>query len=79
VRIRLNGPVVRVEHDGPPENARGYRGGTIPDEPIIVHTVRNPNKPGLPRKSRIAPFSRNSSPWASKNSSLRSGSSARAC
>lgn len=30
----------------------GYRGATSPDEPIIVHMVRNPNKPGLPRKEQ---------------------------
>jgi spermidine dehydrogenase len=30
----------------------GYRGITTPDEPIVVHMVRNPNKPGLPRKEQ---------------------------
>jgi spermidine dehydrogenase len=30
----------------------GYRGVTTPDEPIVVHMVRNPNKPGLPRKEQ---------------------------
>jgi spermidine dehydrogenase len=30
----------------------GYRGVTTSDEPIIVHMVRNPNKPGLPRKEQ---------------------------
>jgi spermidine dehydrogenase len=30
----------------------GYRGVTTPDEPIVVHMVRNPNKPGLPRKDQ---------------------------
>jgi spermidine dehydrogenase len=30
----------------------GYRGFTTPEEPIIVHMVRNPNKPGLPRKEQ---------------------------
>jgi spermidine dehydrogenase len=30
----------------------GYRGVTNPDEPIVVHMVRNPNKPGLPRKEQ---------------------------
>ncbi|MGA2213085.1 MAG: NAD(P)-binding protein [Bryobacteraceae bacterium] len=30
----------------------GYRGLTTPDEPILVHLVRNPNKPGLPRKEQ---------------------------
>jgi len=30
----------------------GYQGVTTPDEPIVVHMVRNPNKPGLPRKEQ---------------------------
>jgi len=30
----------------------GYRGVTSPDEPIIVRLVRNPNKPGLPRREQ---------------------------
>jgi spermidine dehydrogenase len=30
----------------------GYRGVTTPDEPILVHLVRNPNNPGLPRKEQ---------------------------
>jgi spermidine dehydrogenase len=30
----------------------GYNGATTPDEPILVHMVRNPNKPGLPRKEQ---------------------------
>jgi spermidine dehydrogenase len=30
----------------------GYRGVTTPEEPIIVHMVRNPNKPGLPRREQ---------------------------
>jgi spermidine dehydrogenase len=30
----------------------GYRGMSTPDEPIVVHMVRNPNKPGLPRKEQ---------------------------
>ena len=30
----------------------GYRGVTTPDEPIVVHMVRNPNRPGLPRKDQ---------------------------
>ncbi len=30
----------------------GYRGVTTPDEPILVHLVRNPNKPGLPRRDQ---------------------------
>lgn len=30
----------------------GYQGVTSPDEPILVHLMRNPNKPGLPRKEQ---------------------------
>jgi len=30
----------------------GYRGVTTPGEPIVVHMVRNPNSPGLPRKEQ---------------------------
>lgn len=30
----------------------GYSGITTPDEPILVHLIRNPNKPGLPRKEQ---------------------------
>jgi spermidine dehydrogenase len=30
----------------------GYDGVTTPEEPILVHMVRNPNKPGLPRKEQ---------------------------
>jgi spermidine dehydrogenase len=30
----------------------GYQGVTTPDEPILVHMVRNPNTPGLPRKEQ---------------------------
>lgn len=30
----------------------GYKGITTPDDPILVHMVRNPNKPGLPRKEQ---------------------------
>ncbi len=32
--------------------AGGYSGVTKPEEPILVHMVRNPNKPGLPRKEQ---------------------------
>jgi spermidine dehydrogenase len=30
----------------------GYRGLTTPDEPAVIHMVRNPNKPGLPRREQ---------------------------
>jgi spermidine dehydrogenase len=30
----------------------GYNGVTKPDQPTVVHMMRNPNKPGLPRKEQ---------------------------
>jgi spermidine dehydrogenase len=30
----------------------GYRAVTTPDEPVVLHLVRNPNTPGLPRKEQ---------------------------
>jgi spermidine dehydrogenase len=36
----------------PGSTVGGYRGVTTPDEPIIIHMVRNPNAPGLPRKEQ---------------------------
>jgi spermidine dehydrogenase len=30
----------------------GYQGVTAPEEPILVHMIANPNKPGLPRKEQ---------------------------
>ena len=36
----------------PGTSVGGYRGITTPDEPILMHLVRNPNKPGLPRKAQ---------------------------
>jgi spermidine dehydrogenase len=30
----------------------GYRSAQTPDEPVVLHMVRNPNKPGLPRKEQ---------------------------
>jgi spermidine dehydrogenase len=36
----------------PGTNVGGYRGVTTPEEPILVHMMRNPNKPGLPRKEQ---------------------------
>ena len=36
----------------PGSTVGGYRGLTTPDEPIVVHMVRSPNKPGLPRKEQ---------------------------
>jgi spermidine dehydrogenase len=36
----------------PGSTVGGYKGVTTPDEPIVVHLVRNPNQPGLPRKEQ---------------------------
>jgi spermidine dehydrogenase len=36
----------------PGATVAGYRGASKPEEPILVHMVRNPNKPGLPRKEQ---------------------------
>ncbi len=36
----------------PGSTVGGYRGMTTPEEPIVVHMVRSPNKPGLPRKEQ---------------------------
>jgi spermidine dehydrogenase len=36
----------------PGSTVGGYRGLTTPEEPMIVHMVRSPNKPGLPRKEQ---------------------------
>jgi spermidine dehydrogenase len=30
----------------------GYSGAGSPEEPILLHMIRNPNKPGLPRKEQ---------------------------
>ena len=30
----------------------GYSGASSPEEPILVHMIRHPNKPGLPRKEQ---------------------------
>jgi spermidine dehydrogenase len=36
----------------PGSTVGGYQGVTTPDAPIVVHMVRNPNQPGLPRKEQ---------------------------
>jgi spermidine dehydrogenase len=36
----------------PGSTVGGYQGVTTPDEPMVVHVVRNPNRPGLPRKEQ---------------------------
>ncbi len=35
-----------------PVSMGGYQCSQTPDEPIVVHLVRNPNKPGLPRREQ---------------------------
>lgn len=50
----INGPGMYYPNASldPGTTIGGYRGVTTPDEPIVVHMVRNPNKPGLPRKEQ---------------------------
>jgi len=36
----------------PGSTVGGYRGVTVPEEPIVVHMTSNPNKPGLPRREQ---------------------------
>ena len=35
-----------------PVSIGGYQCSQTPDEPVIIHMVRNPNKPGLPRREQ---------------------------
>jgi len=35
-----------------PMNIGGYASAMTPDEPMVIHMVRNPNAPGLPRKEQ---------------------------
>jgi spermidine dehydrogenase len=35
-----------------PVSIGGYRCSQSPQEPIVIHLVRNPNKPGLPRREQ---------------------------
>lgn len=35
-----------------PMRIGGYASAQTPDEPVVLHLVRNPNKPGLPRKEQ---------------------------
>ena len=35
-----------------PMNIGGYASATDPDQPVVIHMVRNPNQPGLPRKDQ---------------------------
>jgi spermidine dehydrogenase len=36
----------------PGSTVGGYQGFTTPEEPILLHLIANPNKPGLPRKEQ---------------------------
>jgi spermidine dehydrogenase len=36
----------------PPVSLGGYRAPVAPDEPVVVHLERNPNRPGLPRREQ---------------------------
>ncbi|WP_439546951.1 NAD(P)-binding protein [Sandarakinorhabdus sp.] len=35
-----------------PMRIGGYSSAQVPDEPVVLHMVRNPNSPGLPRKEQ---------------------------
>jgi spermidine dehydrogenase len=50
----INGPAMYHPHMNldPGTTMGGYRGLTTPEEPMLVHLVRNPNKPGLPRREQ---------------------------
>jgi spermidine dehydrogenase len=50
----INGPCMYHPNTSldPGSTVGGYRGVTTPEEPIIIHMVRNPNKPGLPRREQ---------------------------
>ena len=50
----VSGPGMYYHHMAldPGTTIGGYDGVTSPEEPILVHMVRNPNKPGLPRKEQ---------------------------
>jgi spermidine dehydrogenase len=50
----VSGPCMYYQHMqlDPGTTVGGYQGATKPEEPILVHMMRNPNKPGLPRKDQ---------------------------
>ena len=50
----VSGPGMYYHHMAldPGTTVGGYDGVTAPEEPILVHMVRNPNKPGLLRKEQ---------------------------
>jgi spermidine dehydrogenase len=51
---RFNAPGMYYPHVSldPGTTVGGYCGVTTPEEPILVHMVANPNRPGLPRKEQ---------------------------
>jgi len=51
---RISGPCMYHPNTflDPGSTVGGYQGVTTPDEPILVHLIANPNKPGLPRKEQ---------------------------
>jgi spermidine dehydrogenase len=50
----VSGPCMYYQHTelDPGTTVGGYQGATTPNEPILVHMMRNANKPGLPRKEQ---------------------------
>ena len=57
-----------------PVSIGSYEFPTNPDEPIVVHMVRNPNKPGLPRKEqhRLGRMEMLATPFESIEAEIRS-------
>ena len=51
---QISAPGMYYTHVGldPGTTVGGYSGVSSPEEPILVHMVRHPNKPGLPRKEQ---------------------------
>jgi len=51
---RISGPGMYYTNTflDPGTTVGGYQGVTTPDEPIVVHMIRNANHPGLPRKEQ---------------------------
>ena len=50
----ISGPCMYHTHCrlDPGTTVGGYQGVGTPEEPVLVHMIRNPNKPGLPRKEQ---------------------------
>ena len=51
---QISAPGMYYTHVGldPGSKVGGYSGVSFPEQPILVHMVRHPNKPGLPRKEQ---------------------------